>query len=415
MNNKPRETAGCPLFLLSHMACTVVAISLGLAGTLSVEAASFDCAKSTTKVEKLICEDRQLSYQDEKLNLIYRAALNKSQKTDDLRQGQRKWLSERDLCQGINCLQQSYASRISELALSLDAVRNTNDENAACNAVADYANRGELSELYVTVEKNDLPAIQKNFSNLPGVTGYWYVDFDNDGARDPIVVETAGTGHYASLAAKSSRYANVYISLENAYEEAEFDISIIAVSGKYYVLSRDEDRLIRMFHVAKGGFSPICEFKQRETPQIETANGSDDPVCQSVLSGKVEYISFPPMLYFLNDYDIVKGEVVADVTNSGKQSKVSLVNMLIPGGRGCSWLEIKVEDEKNPEKLISLINKSACNSKQDLLILNGRIYIEDRAMNTNWPRAVYMVRGKEVSEICKFESRPYYEVRLVGS
>lgn len=415
MNNNTREKAAdCPQLLLNHKTCTVVAILLGLIGGLSVEAASFDCAKSTTQVEKLICEDRLLSYQDEKLNLIYRAVLKKSPQADNLRQGQRKWLGGRDLCQDNICLQQSYASRISELALSLDAVRNTNDENAACNTVAGYANRGELSELYVSVEKNDLPAIQKHFSNLSGVTGYWYVDFDNDGVRDPIVVKTAGTGHYASLEAKLSRYSNIFVGLENAYEEGEFDISFIAVSGKYYVLSRDGDRLMRMFHVAKGGISPICEFKQRETPQVEIANGSDEPVCKFVLSEKVNYIPFPPMLYFLNDYDMLVGEVMADITNTGQQTKVSLVNMLIPGGRGCSWLEIKVEDEKNPEQLNSLTNKSVCNSKQDLFVLDGKTYIDERSKSTNWPRSVHMGIGKEVSEICTFESRPYYEVNLVG-
>jgi len=374
-------------------------------------AASFDCAKSTTNVEKLICEDRELSYLDEKLNLIYKAALRKSLQIEDAKQKQRKWLAERDTCQNSECLRRTYSFRISELALHLDPIRNKNDENSVCSSVADYANRGELSKLYVKVDKNALPIIQKHF-DLSGVTGYWYVDLDNDGLQDPIVIESAGTAHIASVSAKSSRYSNVNIGLENDFQKGELDLDLILLSGKYFVLTKNENKLVRMWHVAKGTFSPLCEFKQRKNPQTLIINGSDNTVCQASLSGKVHFVSFTPMSYFLNDYDLVKGEVMLDITNIGHESKVSLVNMLIPGGRGCSWLELKLADEKTPEKLNSVIDRSACNSKQDLFVFNNNTYIQVSDMNTNWPRSVHIVRGKQSKEICTFESRPYYEAQL---
>jgi uncharacterized protein len=407
MNNNPKNSSN-PFLLI----CAVAVILFYSAESISTEAVSLDCAKSITNVEKLVCSDAEITNLDLKLNLAYKAAQRKTLQKLDLKQTQKKWLVERDSCQDIACLRRTYSSRISELWHLVDPALSESDESAACNTVADYANRGEISKLYVSIDKNALPNIQKHFSDLSGITGYWFVDLDNDGFQDPIVIEEAGTAHIASVAAKSSRYSNIYIGLENDFQKGELDLSLVFVLGKYYVLSKDDAKLIRMWHVAKGNFAPMCAFKQRENPNIQILKGGNSPVCQAVLSDKVSYVAFTPMSFFLNDYDILKGEVMADVTNSGHQSKVSLVNMLTPGGRGCSWLEIKMGDEKNPEQLNSVLHKRTCNSKQDLFVLNDNTYIGERAINSNMPRSVHMVRGMQSEEICTFESRPYYEVKL---
>ena len=73
-----------------------------------------------------------------------------------------------------------------------------------------------------------------------------------------------------------------------------------------------------------------------------------------------------------------------------------------------------MEDEKNPEQLNPVTRKSAypCDSKQNLFVLNGKTYIGERSMATDWPNSVHMLRDKQIEEICLFGSRPYYEVRL---
>ena len=50
------------------------AAMLFLVGLSSIDAASFDCAKATTKVEKLVCADIALSAQDDALAATYRQA-----------------------------------------------------------------------------------------------------------------------------------------------------------------------------------------------------------------------------------------------------------------------------------------------------------------------------------------------------
>ena len=61
-----------------------------LAQIATVEAASFDCAKANSKIEKLICNDNELSLLDEKLNLAYKAALQDAGKLEATKQAKKK-------------------------------------------------------------------------------------------------------------------------------------------------------------------------------------------------------------------------------------------------------------------------------------------------------------------------------------
>ena len=49
-------------------------VALCLAAPALGSAASFDCAKASTKVEELVCADAALSAQDETLAAVYRQA-----------------------------------------------------------------------------------------------------------------------------------------------------------------------------------------------------------------------------------------------------------------------------------------------------------------------------------------------------
>lgn len=85
----------------------------------SAIAASFDCQKAASAVEKLICKDAATSSQDEKLHQAYQSALSavapSSKKA--LIEEQRHWISyTRDVCQDEACLQQAYTARIAVLA-----------------------------------------------------------------------------------------------------------------------------------------------------------------------------------------------------------------------------------------------------------------------------------------------------------
>ena len=77
-----------------------------------VQAASFDCAKAGTKVEKLICSTPSLSELDSDLADIYKDALRKD---SSLRQQQLSWIKERNKCNDASCLESSYKDRLDDL------------------------------------------------------------------------------------------------------------------------------------------------------------------------------------------------------------------------------------------------------------------------------------------------------------
>jgi uncharacterized protein len=96
------------------------AISLVLAGALAfawdASAASFDCAKAVSPLEKTICSDALLSDLDAKLERTYRRALDSARQPEALKSEQRAWLAtERKRCSDVACLRQVYQRRLTAL------------------------------------------------------------------------------------------------------------------------------------------------------------------------------------------------------------------------------------------------------------------------------------------------------------
>lgn len=80
-------------------------------------AASFDCAKARSPMEKLICSDAQLSALDEQLNTAFKEAITRSKARPQLVQWQREWLQSYEVtqCKNARCLGQEFAGRIALL------------------------------------------------------------------------------------------------------------------------------------------------------------------------------------------------------------------------------------------------------------------------------------------------------------
>ena len=89
---------------------------LALAFPVLLQAASFDCGKATTLVEKTICADAQLSARDDALMEAYKHALVETKDANLLKAVQRAWLKNvRNKCQDVTCLFSAYDQRIAEL------------------------------------------------------------------------------------------------------------------------------------------------------------------------------------------------------------------------------------------------------------------------------------------------------------
>lgn len=84
--------------------------------SLNVHSTSFNCAKATTSIEKMICSNTQLSDLDELLVVSYKKAMSRTEDKKQLKSEQQQWLkSTRNACQDVECLKDAYAMRITEL------------------------------------------------------------------------------------------------------------------------------------------------------------------------------------------------------------------------------------------------------------------------------------------------------------
>lgn len=82
----------------------------------AAHAASFDCRKATTAVERTICSNEALSRLDSQLKADFDTALARATDPAALRAAQRNWLTEvRDKCVDQACIERTYKARLVEL------------------------------------------------------------------------------------------------------------------------------------------------------------------------------------------------------------------------------------------------------------------------------------------------------------
>ncbi len=92
---------------------TLVVLPLLLAVHALASAASFNCAKATTFVEKRICANSTLGKLDENMANLFKNA--NSRPYDQTLADQRSWLKEVALCKDDACIQKKYEERIAAL------------------------------------------------------------------------------------------------------------------------------------------------------------------------------------------------------------------------------------------------------------------------------------------------------------
>jgi uncharacterized protein YecT (DUF1311 family) len=95
-------------------------VAMSLAVSIS-QAASFDCAKAKTAVEKIICADTELSKLDEKMREVHSQANKFIADPVGFRLKQRQWLKNRDACNDTKCVAQAYRKRLGVLRSLLQA------------------------------------------------------------------------------------------------------------------------------------------------------------------------------------------------------------------------------------------------------------------------------------------------------
>jgi uncharacterized protein len=87
----------------------------------AIAQASFDCRRASTPTEIAVCRSPDLAWLDQQMDGTFRAVLANSENPDALRQSQRQWLSDVQLCGADEgCIEKTYSDRILELSPNPD-------------------------------------------------------------------------------------------------------------------------------------------------------------------------------------------------------------------------------------------------------------------------------------------------------
>lgn len=125
MARRPPTTPAlaCATAIVASFAGTPALWAAGDAGAPDVKGSdqaargpSFDCAKASTRTEKMICADGELSGLDGELARAYRGALAKTDSAASLKTEQHAWLTnQRNKCFDVACLREAYEKRLAGL------------------------------------------------------------------------------------------------------------------------------------------------------------------------------------------------------------------------------------------------------------------------------------------------------------
>lgn len=141
---------------------SLLTLILVLTGSSPLMAASFDCRKAASDVEKAICNDKEVSNLDSEMAKAYKALLNALSKAEAaiLKKDQGEWLNEResayDSCDRDEpeaCLEYEYAVRLAILGTPKPAgfdckkARSPAEKKICASPLLSHAD-GQMAEIY---------------------------------------------------------------------------------------------------------------------------------------------------------------------------------------------------------------------------------------------------------------------------
>lgn len=377
---------------------------------LSANAASFDCAKASTKVEHMICADSEISKLDEELNTAYTVALQDKTRADSIKQAQKTWLSSRNRCVNLECLKSAYISRTRLLQQKISL----KDPHDVCSVVAQYTNEGHLGEL-----------VKSSGVKVP--MGSKTVD---------LIFTSEGSGHYPAVHATESGTDIPVddVPLPPSPESEMYGVgdSLGMISyrdNNYIIYYTDLRHPISMKSLADGS---VCEFKS-STKEKLSPNPLDPELCTLLQqnSGSVLRVPFETSAQMSEaemskKMDPVRDEIlgthVLDFANNGKPVNIAKLYYLLPGGTGCAIHDFKqinasgtqFEDGPGSELIEYLqssvkISHTPCDSDPEFFTYKKRIYYEMKPRK--WPpdnqadeyHFVSTIIDGKVHTVCKYQ------------
>ncbi|HKI59523.1 MAG TPA: hypothetical protein VKA23_00690 [Mariprofundaceae bacterium] len=396
-------------------------------------AASFDCDKASTKVEKMICENKGLSKSDEMLGSLYSKLRSKVSNPAWTRKHQKEWITHfRDRCKDALCLKSAYHNRIESLSSDLKALELEKDSDAnVCSKLVGFINRGTLEELSVSsMEIPSLEILRTKFGYWDGVPSrYWKLDFNGDGSSEHLLMtdnEPYPTGGYLMSESRPDKGTERNLAnLDDSFGD------VIAIGEKHLIYSYPP----KFWKVNdKGKLQVACKINYLES-EIQIIDGNGTPVCTDFKKAMVE--SSPGMFVMSDDaktifrelsfdfehkinglpeeeLDSLDGLAHVDVDNDGRLDNVIRVESQYKGRFPCSAKMLvvtnndatSIADTKTNKILMEKLS-GYCKPSIEARIYKGVTYVHALESGAD---ALYKIGGGKVDQVCKFQVKRKYKV-----
>lgn len=167
------------------------------------QSASFDCAKATTNVEKLICQDtpasRTISELDSRMSDAHTLLLASSADTAVLKKEQRNWLNDvRNKCLDVTCLETAYTRRIEQLTKNAGTANR--DEGAKQGQIA-VGKRDVQVTQNLSCDKNVESVLDEALRHAKSLSS-------NDSRSGPMSGNEVRSGYFYLLPDIAANYAD---------------------------------------------------------------------------------------------------------------------------------------------------------------------------------------------------------------
>lgn len=372
-------------------------------------AASFDCSKASSKIEKEICSADELSRLDEKLSVVYGRAVEGDKTSAKVRIEQRQWIANRDRCADFVCIKSAYEKRIGELE---KIVGHFNDlPNSAfimklCGQLANPTKRTEILEWITGVDdvNNDgrKERVETCWGGTMNVPCFRYYDQ----AGKEIQIQQAGFEwkDYWTYGLRSFRYQGRTFSLHSSDDFMKKPVYLS------YVTPNNQEHI-------------LCEFRNEAQLSIAYSDEQADGICEAVLntSSDVEAVSFDePSSELLEKPDkfiTVERTGLVDINNDGRNEPVAEFRITSGAGRGCNFNYFALLDNGGTKLAKGDVQRRFLESQRAheiemgcgrvvnrLIKYRRKIYLERNVDNNpDLQRAVFLWLGNDAKTICAYE------------
>ncbi|PNX46899.1 MAG: hypothetical protein BV456_11680 [Thermoplasmata archaeon M8B2D] len=401
-----------------------------------LHAASFDCQKASTNIEKTICGaptgaeflrglDERLS---DKYNTI-KEALPENKKNSFIH-SQRKWLRERnENCETHydirNCLKPMYRERIAFFETEYREILFT------------FPTKDELTKICSHISNDPKTFIKKHsFENN-------IFDINNDGNNEIVEVTSQGTMHVPYCAYTLTNGKKVE-SMPIGFEWKDYwtyGIAHLNINGRTFRLTSSDDYLEHLAYLSYINQSNeeyvLCDFKSSTTeilvPNTKVENAST--ICNAVQNKEITYSEFINSSKIEQPYS--KKNSVAHMWSIGKQGKLDFnnddkENNLLEirydsgAGRGCgtSYLdEITLDgkefsQEKSRKALLNMQDVDIeafhprCSRRSYFFEYDNKVYYEEIGTDIH---KVLKMEDNKIETICTGSSSVTNEVTSIST